>query len=86
LSRSANKSAAFSIRETIRIAAHASLMSMPASEHASGPVAAFVERHETVRLVLEWIAERFAGHEEIDDSIDWEDGEEHDQPQGPAAL
>lgn len=61
-------------------------MSLPVSHNPSGPIAAFFERHETVRMVLEWIADRFADHPEVDDSIDWEDGEEHDDPDRPAAL
>ena len=60
-------------------------MSMPAS-HASGPIAEFIERHEVLRAMMEWFADRFADAPEIDTSIDWEDGEEHDEPQGPAAL
>ena len=78
--------AALSVRKTIRNAAHARCMSMPASPDPGGPIAAFFERHETVRLVLEWIVDRFADHPEVDDSIDWEDGEEHEEPGGPAAL
>ena len=58
---------------------------MPAS-HQVGPVAEFIERHETVRMVMEWLADRFADAPEVDDAIDWEDGEEHDEPHGPATL
>ncbi|MEO8757732.1 MAG: hypothetical protein ABI398_08275 [Devosia sp.] len=50
------------------------------------PAAAFVERHDTLRMIMEWIADRFADGPQIDDSIAWEDGEEHDEPQGPATL
>jgi hypothetical protein len=60
-------------------------MSMPAS-HQAGPVAEFIERHDTLRTIMEWIADRFADAPEVDDSIDWEDGEEHDEPHGPATL
>ena len=60
-------------------------MSVPASHHV-GPVAEFIERHDTLRTIMEWIADRFADAPEIDDSIDWEHGEEHDEPQGPATL
>ncbi len=49
-------------------------------------VAEFVERHETLRMILEWIADRFADAPQADDSIAWEDGEEHDDPVGPATL
>ena len=58
---------------------------MPAS-HPADPVAEFVERHDTLRMIMEWIADRFADSPEIDDSIAWEDGEEHDEPVGPATL
>jgi hypothetical protein len=60
-------------------------MSMPASQSV-GPLAEFVERHETLRMIMEWIADRFADDPQVDDSIAWEDGEEHDEPDGPAAL
>ena len=60
-------------------------MSMPASHHV-GPVAEFIERHDTLRTIMEWIADRFADAPEVDDAIDWEDGEEHDEPHGPATL
>lgn len=50
------------------------------------PVADFVERHETLRLVMEWIADRFRDAPPEDGTIDWEDGEEHDEPRGPATL
>jgi hypothetical protein len=49
-------------------------------------VADFIERHDTLRMIMEWIADRFADSPELDDSIDWEDGEEHDEPHGPATL
>jgi hypothetical protein len=61
-------------------------MSMPASHSSAGPVAEFIERHETLRTIMEWIADRFADAPEADDAIDWEDGEEHDEPHGPATL
>ena len=62
------------------------VMSMPASQHQSGPIAEFIERHDTLRMLMEWIADRFADAPQIDDSIAWEDGEEHDEPVGPASL
>jgi hypothetical protein len=62
------------------------MMSMPASHPNTGPLAEFVERHDTLRMIMEWIADRLADAPEIDDSIAWEDGEEHDEPQGPATL
>jgi hypothetical protein len=61
-------------------------MSMPAPHSAVSPLAEFIERHESLRMLMEWIADRFADAPEIDDSIDWEDGEDHDEPHGPAAL
>jgi hypothetical protein len=61
-------------------------MSKPAPQHQSGPVAEFIERHETLRMITEWIADRFADTAHIDDAIEWEDGEEHDEPRGPATL
>ena len=62
-------------------------MSMPASHPSAGPVGHFIERHETLRMIMEWIADRFADSPQaIDDTIDWEDGEEHDEPHGPATL
>jgi hypothetical protein len=61
-------------------------MSMPASHQHTGPLAEFIERHDTLRMVMEWLADRFADEPEIDASIDWEDGEEHDEPHGPATL
>ncbi len=61
-------------------------MSMPAPHDHAGPMADFIERHETLRMIMEWIADRFADAPEPDDAIDWEDGEEHDEPHGPATL
>jgi len=62
-------------------------MSVPiAQRHQSRPLAEFFERHDTLRVLMEWIADRFAEAPEVDDSIAWEDGEEHDEPQGPATL
>ena len=46
----------------------------------------FVARHETLRMIFEWIADRLADAPEGDTSIAWEDGEEHDEPEGPATL
>jgi hypothetical protein len=60
-------------------------MSMPAS-HSAGPVAEFIERHETLKLLMEWLTDRFGDAPDVDDTIDWEDGEQHDEPHGPATL
>lgn len=61
-------------------------MSLPAP-HSAGPVAEFIARHETLRSIVEWLADRFADSPDLDDdSIDWEDGEAHDEPRGPATL
>ena len=46
----------------------------------------FVARHETLRMIFEWIADRFADAPEADSSIAWEDGEEHDEPESPSTL
>jgi len=61
-------------------------MSMPAPTSAAGPIAEFIERHETLRAIMEWIADRIADEPKVDDSIDWEDGEDHEEPVGPATL
>lgn len=51
------------------------------------PVGTFAERHDMLRMIMEWIADRFADTaEQTDTSIDWEDGEEHDEPAGPTTL
>ena len=53
----------------------------------SRPFDEIVERHETLRTIMEWLADRFAETpREADTSIAWEDGEEHGEPQGPATL
>jgi hypothetical protein len=64
--------------------AHAARMSMPAVQH--GPIVEFIERHDTLRMIMEWLADRFAETEEGDTSIAWEDGEEHEDEDGPAAA
>ncbi len=61
-------------------------MSLPAPHPHPTPVADFIERHDTLRMIMEWIADRFADEPEIDDTIAWEDGEEHDEPHGPPTL
>ena len=61
-------------------------MSMPATHVSAKPIAEFIERHDTLRMIMEWIADRFADEAEVDTSIAWEDGEEHDEPIGPATL
>lgn len=51
------------------------------------PFVEIAERHDTLRTIMEWIADRFAdAAEEADTSIAWEDGEERDEPIGPATL
>lgn len=53
----------------------------------SRPFAEIVERHDTLHMIMEWIADRFAeAPKEADTSIAWEDGEERDEPIGPATL
>ena len=59
---------------------------VPHLEPEPHPIAAFVERHDTLRMIMEWIADRFADSPKADDSIAWEDGEDHDEPIGPATL
>ena len=63
-------------------------MSVPALKlEPQHPVATFAERHDVLRSIMEWIADRFADTAaEPDTSIAWEDGEEHDEPVGPATL
>jgi hypothetical protein len=61
-------------------------MSMPAPNLSAGSIAEFIERHETLRSIMEWIGQRFADADEADDTIEWEDGEEHDRPHGSATL
>ena len=53
---------------------------------APQPAESVAERHDTLRMIMEWIADRFADSPQVDDSIAWEDGEEHDEPMGPATL
>ena len=61
-------------------------MSMPATPSAATPISEFIARHETLRAIVEWIADRFADEPEVDTSIAWEDGEDHDEPMGPSTL
>ena len=61
-------------------------MSMPAPQIPAGPMAEFIARHETLRAIMEWLADRFSEENEMDTSIAWEDGEEHDEPSGPSSL
>jgi hypothetical protein len=63
-------------------------MSLPAPvpQHQIGPVLDFIARNDTLRTLMEWVADRFRDVPEPDDSIDWEDGEEHDKPHGPPTL
>ena len=74
------------VQEAVRNQAHARNMSMPATHIAPKPIAEFIERNDTLRMIMEWIADRFADEPEVDTSIAWEDGEEHDEPIGPATL
>ena len=61
-------------------------MSMPATHHP-GPIAEFIERHESLRMIREWFADLMADREEVDTSILWEDGEDHDEDDhGPMAA
>jgi hypothetical protein len=59
-------------------------MSVPASHLPHRPIVEFAERHDVLRMVMEWIADRFADAPEIDTSIAWEDGEEHEDEDEPA--
>jgi hypothetical protein len=61
-------------------------MSMPSPKHDMMPAIDAAGRHDVLRMIMEWIADRFADSPETDTSIDWEDGEEHDEPHGPATL
>ena len=55
------------------------LLTMSMQAHLpAGPIAEFVERHETLRMIIEWVADKFADAQEEDTSIAWEDGEEHE--------
>ncbi len=54
-------------------------MSMPRTHTEVEPVATIAERLDTLRMLMEWIADRFADTPKVDTSIDWEDGEEHDE-------
>jgi hypothetical protein len=46
--------------------------------HPPTPIGEFIERHETLRMIREWIADLMADREEVDTSILWEDGEDHE--------
>ena len=59
---------------------------MPAPMEPPGPMPEFIARHETLRMILEWITDRFADTPQADTSIAWEDGEEHDDLEGPSTL
>ncbi len=64
-------------------------MSLPApipQNQLTALPAALIERHDTLRMLVEWIADRFRDAPEPDTSIDWEDGEEHEEPHGPPTL
>lgn len=77
------------VRKTFTNAAHDSGMALPLLhlQPQPRPLDDFAERHDTLRMIMEWIADRFADTPERQDtSIAWEDGEEHDEPVGPATL
>jgi|GEM_PF-5708517 len=57
----------------------------PIADSLSRPLAGFVERHDMLRMMMEWIADRFADSPEVDTSIAWEDGEEHEDDEPAAA-
>jgi hypothetical protein len=59
-------------------------MSVPVLHLPHRPVVELAERHDVLRMVMEWIADRFADTPEVDTSIAWEDGEEHDDEDAPA--
>ena len=61
-------------------------MSMPAPQPSHPPVTDLAMRNDTLRMIMEWITDRFADAPEADGDIEWEDGEEHDEPHGPAVL
>ena len=42
------------------------------------PIVELVEKNDTLKMIMEWIADRFAEEAELDTSIAWEDGEEHE--------
>ena len=44
------------------------------------------ERPDVLRMIMEWIADRFADSPELDTSIAWEDGEEHEDEALPPAA
>ena len=60
-------------------------MSVPSVQQSNQPIAPFIERNDLLRSIMEWIADRFADAPEVDTSIAWEDGEEHDGP-GPRTV
>ena len=57
-------------------------MSMPA--HIPAPFVELVEKNDTLKMIMEWIADRFAEEAEADTAIAWEDGEEHEDEDLPA--
>jgi hypothetical protein len=64
-------------------------MSLPQTQPQAPLVAhsaSYAERPDALRMLMEWIADRFRDAPEPDTSIDWEDGEEHDEPHGPPTL
>jgi hypothetical protein len=63
-------------------------MSVPVVHQApaSEKFMAFIERHDTLRMVMQWLTDRFADEPEVDDTIAWEDGEEHDEADRPSIV
>ena len=49
------------------------------------PIVELVEKSDTLKMIMEWIADRFAEEVEADTSIAWEDGEEHEDEGVPGA-
>ena len=72
------------IRKAFTIRGHAQIMSMPAVIPA--PIVELVEKNDTLKLVMAWIADRFADEAEVDTAIAWEDGEEHEDEALPPAA
>lgn len=48
------------------------------------PIVELVEKNDTLKMIMEWIADRFAEEASVDTSIAWEDGEEPED-EGPGA-
>ena len=59
-------------------------MSMPVALPVQ--IVELVEKNDTLKMVMEWIADRFADEVDVDTSIAWEDGEEHEDEALPPAA